>query len=63
MKYAMKGAMAVGLVALAFNLGGCNSSTANATAEKSPDPAEAAAAAMDREAAKAAAPAEQPPAK
>lgn len=63
MKYPMKGAMAVGLVALAFNLGGCNSSTANATAEKSPDPAEAAAQAMDREAAQAASTAEQPPAK
>lgn len=49
MNYAIKGAMAIGLVALGFNLSGCNSTAANAAPEKVLDPAEAAAAALDQE--------------
>ena len=63
MNNAIKGAMAAGLVALGFSVSGCNSSSANAAAEKSPDPAEAAAAALDKEMAQPAPPAEMAPEK
>ncbi len=64
MRNAIKSAMAIGIVALGLSVSGCNSGSANATAEKEPDPAELTAAAIDQEAAKApAAPEEKAPAK
>lgn len=61
MNNAIKGAMAAGLIALGFGVSGCNSSSANAAAEMSPDPAEAAAAALDKEYSRPAPPAEPAP--